>query len=155
MARSIPSESPEGGFHRKPNWWLPWSWISQPPTHRDVNFYCLSYTVYDTFIIASKTDKERRCFPCLFHWVGYSWSNLSNYGWYTCKEQLENKTHVVDVQNGRVRDGRMETWQWEIRFGGKETKIEHDGCIKIFGEKSNLHQFYLSETLEILLSLDS
>lgn len=58
-------------------------------------------------------------------------------------------------KNGRVRDGRMEAWQWEIKFGEKSTKIEHDGCIKIFGEKSNLHQFCLSETLEILLNLDS
>lgn len=33
-ARRVPSESPEGGSHQKPNWWLPWSWISQPPTQR-------------------------------------------------------------------------------------------------------------------------
>lgn len=61
-------------------------------------------------------------------------------------------------QNGRLRDGKMETWQWEMMKRkssiklGKKTKIEHDGYIKIFGEKSNPHQFSLSEALEILLS---
>lgn len=37
-----------------------------------------------------------------------------------------------------------------IKFG--KDNIEHDGYLKIFGEKSNPHQFSLSEVLEILLS---
>ena len=59
MASRHLSANEEEGSHQEPNCWSPWSWTSQPPPLWEINFYCLSHTVYGILIIAVQTDKER------------------------------------------------------------------------------------------------